>query len=98
MPHGVAGCYIEPALEHYRCCKVFVTETRSEIIADVMGFSPQNLRIPRVLSADAATLSAQYLVEALQNTTLNADFVKTNDTHHKEFRSIEELFNIIPKG
>ena len=36
--HGVAGGYIVPALEHYRCYKVFVTETRSEIIVDVMVF------------------------------------------------------------
>ena len=37
--HRVAGWYIGPSLEHYRWYKLFVTETRSEIIADVMEFS-----------------------------------------------------------
>ena len=32
--HGVSGWYIGPELEHHRCYKVFVTETRSERISD----------------------------------------------------------------
>ena len=39
--HGVAGWYIGPELEHYRCYKVFVTETRSEIFSDVVEFTPK---------------------------------------------------------
>ena len=31
------GWYIVPELEHFRCYKVFVTETRSERIAYVVG-------------------------------------------------------------
>ena len=37
--HGTAVWYIVPALEHYMCYKVFVKETRSEIIADVVEFA-----------------------------------------------------------
>ena len=34
--HGVWGWYICPALEHYRCYKVFVTETIAERIYEVV--------------------------------------------------------------
>ena len=34
--HSVAGWYTSPSLEHYRCYKVFVTETIPEIISDVV--------------------------------------------------------------
>ena len=63
--HVVLGWWIGLELEYCRCYKVFFTETRSERIFDVVIFFPQNLRIPRVLSADAGTLAAQDLVEEL---------------------------------
>ena len=56
--HGVVGWYIGPALENYRCYKVFVLETIPDRIADVVFFS-QNVIIPRVSSADAATIAVQ---------------------------------------
>ena len=55
------------------------------------------MRMSRVLSADAATLAARYLVEALKNLTPNKPFAKINDTHHTSLRSLAEIFNIIPK-
>ena len=36
--HGVARWYIGPALEHYRCYGIFVTDTRSERISYIMIF------------------------------------------------------------
>ena len=56
------------------------------------------MRIPRVLSADAATLSARNLVESLLNPTPNAPFATIDDTHHAALRSLADLFNIIPKS
>ena len=47
-----------------------------------MEFPRQNMRMPRFLSADAATLSAQYLVEELQNPMPNAPFTTINETPH----------------
>ena len=93
--YGVSGWYIGPELEHYRCYKVFVMETISERIADVMIF-PQ--RMPIVKPSDAATLAAQDLVESLQNPIPNAPFATINDTHHTKLRNLMGLLNIIPKG
>ena len=53
--------------------------------------------MPRVLSADTATLAAQNLVEVLQNPTPNAPFAKINDTHHTDLINLAEFSNIIPK-
>ena len=35
---GLEGWYMVPALEHCRCHRIFVTETRSEHIADIVDF------------------------------------------------------------
>ena len=80
------------------CDKVFVTETRSERISDILEFSPQNVKMPRLLSANATTLASRLLVETLNNTTPNAPFAKINDTNHAALRSLAELFNIISKS
>ena len=80
------------------CYKVFVIETIIERIVELEELPPQNVRMPRVLSADADTLAAQDLVEALQKPTSNAPFETINDTHHAALISMVELFNIIPKS
>ena len=53
--------------------------------------------MPRVSSADAATLSAWDLVEALKHTMPKVHFATINDTHHTALRNLVELFNVIPK-
>ena len=64
--HVVAGWYIGPELDHYSCFKLFMTEKISERISDIVDFLPQNVRMPRVSSAEAAMPAARYLVEALK--------------------------------
>ena len=53
--------------------------------------------MPIVLSANAATLSAQDLVGALKQPMPNAPFATIYDTHHTALRNLAELFNLIPK-
>ena len=53
--------------------------------------------MPRVSSANAATLAARYLVEALKQPTPNAPFATINDTHHTALRNLAEIFNVISK-
>ena len=36
--YGVDGRYLVPTMQHYRCCKVYVTKTQGEIIADTVIF------------------------------------------------------------
>ena len=59
--HGVAGSYIVPALEHYRCYRKMLTEKKSKCIANI---APQNVKMAKVLSADSAKLSARNLIES----------------------------------
>ena len=56
------GWYLVPALEHYRYHRIFVTETRSERISNIVDFFPQSVETPRIYSADSATLAARDLL------------------------------------
>ena len=61
-PHAVLGCYTGPALEHYRCYKVWIHETASERIANTLVWFPTRVPLPQTSSADAATNAAQDLI------------------------------------
>ena len=47
--------------------------------------------------ADAATLAAQYLVEALKQPTPNTPFSTINNTRHTTLIKLAVLFNLITK-
>ena len=47
--HGVAGWYIGPAVENYICYKIFVNDTRSEQISDIVDFSHRVWKCPEYL-------------------------------------------------
>ena len=39
-PHGVEGWYLGPALEHYRCYRVYAAKTGGERVSDTVQFFP----------------------------------------------------------
>lgn len=44
--HGKAGFYIGPAMKHYRCFKVYVTETSRERVTDTLSWHPVAYKLP----------------------------------------------------
>ena len=63
--HGGYGWYLGPALEHYRCYRVYVTNTRAEQNSDTVEFFPQHTKFPSIAAINAATTAAQELVASL---------------------------------
>jgi hypothetical protein len=45
-PHGQYGWYIGPALEHYRCYRVYINKTRSERVVEMVDFFPTEEQLP----------------------------------------------------
>ena len=54
--------------------------------------------MPRISSADAATLAAQDLIESLQNLVPAAPFATLNYTYNKALRFLAEIFKTKPKN
>ena len=65
--HGVNRWYLGPAMEHYHCYCVYVTNTRAERKSDTMEFFLQHTKVPSMTAINAATTAAQQLVTALSN-------------------------------
>jgi hypothetical protein len=68
-PHAVAGYYIGPALDHYRCYTVYIVETKRERISDTVDFFPENAFMPIASSTDLAIAATHDLTNALLNPT-----------------------------
>ena len=76
---------------------MLLTYSRYNRISDIVEFFSQSVKMPRIYCAYAATLSAQDLIESLQNNVLSATFAKLNSTNYSALLSLADIFNIIKK-
>ena len=44
--HGMEGWYIGPAMDHYRCLKIYMPKSHATIIADTVAFIPTTIPFP----------------------------------------------------
>ena len=63
--HGVQGYAVGPAMNHYRCIKCYLPETRSERICDTVKFLPNVIPIPKTNIDDYLRQSAQDIITIL---------------------------------
>ena len=92
---GINGWYIGPAMEHYRCHKVYATKTIPERVSDIVEFYLQDLPIPKTSSTDMEIKAAAELIYALQNPTPSSPFHKFGD---EILRALDKLGYIFSKS
>ncbi|EEC46594.1 predicted protein [Phaeodactylum tricornutum CCAP 1055/1] len=91
-PHAVEGWYLGPALNHYRCHRVWITETRAERVADTLSWFPTRIPMPAASSTDRALAAARDLVHALQNPSPASPFAPLDATQHQALTDLATLF------
>ena len=64
--HSSDGFYVGPALEHYRCHRVWVKATRAIRVTDTVFFKHKYITQPTVTPADAIVKAYQDLLHAIQ--------------------------------
>jgi hypothetical protein len=91
-PHGQDGCYIGPALEHYRCYTVYVTKTRGERVVEKVDVFPEKLTLPFPSARDVATQAAAELIHALLHTQPAGPFCKVGDKQTIALKRLADIF------
>jgi hypothetical protein len=91
-PHGEEGWYLGPALDHYRCYRVYATATAAERISDTVAFFPEQTVLPYCSSADAAMIAARQLVAALQHPTPAAPIAPPDTTQLQALQNLAAIF------
>jgi hypothetical protein len=78
-PHGQDGWYVGPALEHYRCYRVYITKTRSNRLVETVKKFPQKFTLPFPSSHDLATQAAADLTHDLLHPQLSGPFCQVGN-------------------
>ena len=65
-PHAQEGWYLGPALESYRCHKVYLDKTQGERIVNTLSWYPQAIAIPIAQPRDLFNAALQDVQAALQ--------------------------------
>ena len=97
-PHAVAGWYIGPAMHHYRCFRVWTSETQAERIADTLAWFPTKVLMPSASSCDIAIAAANDLIQALQNPSPASALSPLSDSQHQALTQLADIFrqNTLP--
>jgi hypothetical protein len=97
-PHGLNGWYVGPAMEHYRAHQVYCSTTGHEQISDTVEFFPKHCKVPGLSSADAATIAALDLTNALANPTPITPFKQLGTDRMQEIKKLAAIFeSMAPK-
>ena len=65
-PHSVSGYCIGTSLKHYRCYRIWVTDTRNVRVGNTVFFKHKYLTMPTITNADALLQAASDMSTALQ--------------------------------
>ena len=91
-PRGEYGWYIEPAMEHYRCHKAYITKTRAERISDTVYIFTKIFHMPHMSSMDATYHATQNLIYALNNPAPASPLVKLGHVHKEALKTLSHIF------
>ena len=92
-PHGIEGWYLGPAMEHYRCYRVYASKTGGERISDTIEFFPQDIPMPGKSSTDRAIIAAEELTNALKDGHFNSPVNKIGNNTLAALKSLSNIFN-----
>jgi hypothetical protein len=91
-PHGQYGWYIGPALELYRCYKVYITKTRGHRIVETVDFPPEKFTLPFPSSHDLATQAAAELTHALLHLQPAGPFCQVGNEQTIALKQLASIF------
>jgi hypothetical protein len=97
-PHGQDGWYIGPALEYYRCYRVYICKTRSEWLVETVELFYTGVKVPFPSSEDFSTEAAKKLTYALLHTQLAVPFFQVGNEQLLALKKLAAIFEgAVPK-
>jgi hypothetical protein len=91
--HGEEGWYLGPAMEHYRCYRVFIIKTKAERDSDTVTFFPVRVTMPALSAADRAVRAANELIHALRNPHPASPLTPIGTEQLQGLEQLSEIFN-----
>jgi hypothetical protein len=94
-PHADEGWYIGPASEHYRCYRVYMTETKTERISDTISWYPTKVTLPTSSSAEVITAALHDVQQELLNQRPDNSICTISDNQREILKQMTNTFKQI---
>lgn len=65
-PHGVPGYYLGPSMPHYRCYRVWSSDTQAARVTDTLSWHPRAVHMPGSQPSALIAASVAHLIATLQ--------------------------------
>ena len=95
-PHGAEGFYLGPALDHYRCYRVYVTETQAERVADTLAWFPTQVQMPTPSSDELILAALKDVVALLRQPAPASPLSPAGESQLAHLQLWQELFATLP--
>ena len=92
-PHGTEGWYLGPALEHYRCYRLFVNKSKAERVTDTIDFFTEKAPMPYMTPTDVAIQATAEIIRLLHQ----PDAIQISKVGTKQIDTIKQIATIFKK-
>ena len=82
------GFYVGTSTEHFQCFKIWMKETHTICITDIVQFQHKHITMPNTMPEDTVTTTKQ-LAQALANTPM----VQTSETTQQALQRLSNICN-----
>ncbi len=97
-PHAVEGWYLGPALESYRCFRVWIWDTKTERITDTLEWFPEHVTMPTASASDLLLASLRDVTQALRTASVTSPLPVTADSHVAELKTLVDALSGAPSA
>jgi hypothetical protein len=94
--HATEGHYIGPALDSYRCYKIYTPSTRATRISDTIVWFPEEIPTPGASSTDIIAQSLKDIAAALQNPTPTTPLCPLQPNQIDTLTQLIQIFDVTP--
>ena len=91
--HAMEGYYLGPAMDHYKCHRIYISETKGERTSDTVEFHPKFCKMPYASSIDEALSAIKNLIAAVQKAQPKTPYSLKNE----EVEGIKKLAKIFKR-
>jgi hypothetical protein len=94
-PHGLYGGYVGPALDTYRCYKIWIWETHALRIINTLTWFPSKVKLPDSSSTDIILSYLQDILHALDNPSPKSPLAPCSDTQTQALHNLIALLGSV---
>ena len=97
--HAMEGFYVGPAMDHYRCYRIYIKQTGQERIVQTLKWLPHDFKMPCPTREASIIAAANDLTAALLETEENQHIAPISQSTRYQLQQLSDIFKTkLPKS